>query len=133
VSASRRGPTPLSEALAAARERSGGDVDDVLLVDEEGVLVAADLRARSVDREEVAVEVTAAVAGLGRAESAAAIGRASEWIIVGDEGCLVVRRVAGTGLTLVLRGRHEAWVGRVRFASRFAVDLVEAAVGEGDG
>jgi predicted regulator of Ras-like GTPase activity (Roadblock/LC7/MglB family) len=92
-------------------------VAEALLTDAQGVLVER-FGAGPVDAEELAVETLAAIPALGRTAAAARIGRPVEWLLVGERGTVVVRRLGALELFLVLRVPAGEWVGRARFAAR---------------
>lgn len=92
-------------------------IGEALLCDAQGVLVER-YGAGPVDAEELAVETLAAIPGLGRAAVAARVGRPLEWLLVGEKGTIVVRRLGRLELFLVLRVPADEWVGRARFAAR---------------
>ena len=117
---------PLRDLLAGAA-RSCPGVAEVLLVDSQGMLIESYGGRGGADPEELAVETMAAVPALGRGAASARVGRPSEWLMVGDLGTIVVRRIGLLELFVVLRVPGEEFVGRVRLAARIiAGRLLEA-------
>jgi predicted regulator of Ras-like GTPase activity (Roadblock/LC7/MglB family) len=114
---SNRVEPPLRDVLAGAA-RSCPGVAEVLLVDSQGMLIESYAAGGGTDPEELAVETMAAVPALGRVAASARVGRPSEWLMVGDRGTLVVRRVGPLELFVVLRVPGDEYVGRVRLAAR---------------
>ncbi|MBP7146974.1 MAG: hypothetical protein KBD01_05475 [Acidobacteria bacterium] len=92
---------------------------EALLVDADGVLLEHHGEpGGGLDPEEIGVEVTTAIPTLARVGAASRLGGIREWLVVGDRGVLLIRRVPGLRLLVVLRIASGTWVGRGRFAAR---------------
>ncbi len=106
---------------------------EALLADAQGVLLARCGPRAAGDAEEFAVETIAAAPVLGRVAAAARLGRPQEWLIVGERGTLVVRRLGVLELLLALRVPAGEWIGRARFAARVAAGRLTQVLGGGTG
>lgn len=80
------------------------------------------------DPEEVAVEFSTAIPPLGRAAVAARLGRPVEWLLSGENGLLVVRRLGNLEYFLLLSASSSTLVGMARFATRMIANRLEAAL-----
>ncbi len=65
-----------------------------------------------------AVAMVSAIPALGRVAATTRIGRPAEWLLVGEKGTVLLRRIGRLELFLLLRLTPEEWVGRARFAAR---------------
>jgi predicted regulator of Ras-like GTPase activity (Roadblock/LC7/MglB family) len=115
--------------LLAEVTRACPGVTEALLVDEQGMLVERFQPAAAADPEELAVEILAAAPALGRVAAAARIACPVEWLIVGEQGTIVVRRLANLGWCLAVRVPAGEWIGRARFAARVAAGRLAQALG----
>jgi predicted regulator of Ras-like GTPase activity (Roadblock/LC7/MglB family) len=123
-----RGESPLAGALADAFRLAPG-IQSALLVDGEGVLIeSASSGDFGLDPEELAVEAIAPIAPLGRLCLAGRLGGVQEWLVAGDRGTLVVRRIEGNELFAVFRAQEAEYLGRVRFAARCVAERIRHLV-----
>ena len=123
-----RGANALAGTLADAFRLAPG-IQSALLVDGEGVLIeSANSDEFGLDPEELAVEAIAPIAALGRLCLAGRLGGVQEWLVAGESGTLVVRRIEGTELFAVFRARNAEYPGRVRFAARCVAESLRRLV-----
>ena len=91
---------------------------EALVVDARGLVVERWNRAEPAFGDEAAVAVVSAIPALGRVAATTRVGRPSEWVLVGEKGTVLLRRIGRLELFLVLRLGSQEWVGRARFAAR---------------
>ncbi len=129
--------------MTAASPGNGASLADVLadlgralpgarlavLLDTEGLVVAARAFGPAPEPGVLAAEVAGCFAGMGRVAVAARLGPGLEWSITGAGGVLVCRRVPGRELFLGVLADPGTWQGRVRFAARVAAGRLAEALG----
>ncbi len=122
-------PTASPRDILAEAARLCPEALEVLLVDADGVLVERHrITASPLDAEEVGVQVVAAIPALAGASSASKIGAFQEWMLQGDRGVVIVRRVPLVDMFLVLLVPARTWTGKARFTARVLAGRMAAAL-----
>ncbi len=116
----------LQDTLADAR-RLCPEADVALLVDAQGMLVESYVAEKTgIDAEEVAAEALAATSSMMRLVAASRMGGLNEWLLSGEGGVIVARRIPSCDLLLIVRADSAAWMGRLRFAARVTAGRISS-------
>lgn len=122
-------PTASPREILAEAARLCPEALEALLVDADGVLVERYVAPTSpLDSEELGVQIVTAIPALAGASSASKIGAFQEWMLQGDRGTVVVRRVPLVDMFLVVVVPARTWTGKARFTARVLAGRMAAAL-----
>lgn len=102
---------------------------EAFLVDADGMVVERYSAPRAPSlAEELGPQLIAAIPALAGPAACARLGPFQEWMMQGERGTLLVRRVPLVDLYLVLRVGAPIWTGKARFAARVLAGRLASAL-----